>query len=143
MIARQNTSRKQYGLRALAVVLLILGGIGIYFGVHNFTIRAVGIAAIMASAYLARSSNGQSRSGLPVQSGEVDRPTMSGPGRLLWIVSLSLVPAVTGAWYLLHLDAVHGGHAVWPVYLFAGVALICALVWSLLVATISRGGSGT
>jgi len=142
MITRQNAQRRRYGLFVLAVILLLFGGVLIYMGSHNFAIRAVGLGVVMVSVYLVQASNVRNRSGLPEASGEVDLPTARTPGRLLWVVSVSLVPVVAGAWYLLHLDAVNGGQTAWPVYVFAGVAVVCAVVWGLLVAKIS-GGRGT
>lgn len=140
MITRQGGSRKQYGLRALAVILLLFGGVLIYIGSHNFAIRFVGLAVVMVSVYLVQASNVHNRSGLPEASGEVNRPiAATAPGRLLWMISLSLVPVVAGAWYLLHLDALNGGQTAWPAYLFAGVAVVCAVVWGLLVVSVSGG----
>ena len=56
MITRQGGSRKQYGLRALAVILLLFGGVLIYTGSHNFAIRFVGLAVVMVSVYLVQAS---------------------------------------------------------------------------------------
>jgi len=142
MITGQSAPRKQYGLLALAVVLLLLGGVVIYVGSHNFAIRAVGIAIVMASTYLVQFSNRHKRSGLPEVNGAVNDRNVKGQGRLLWIVSLSLVPVLAGAWYLLHLDAASGGKVAWPADVFAGIGLVCAVVWSLLIVRISGGYSG-
>jgi hypothetical protein len=137
MIALQNAPRNQRGLRVVSVILLVLGGIAIFMGSQNFVIRSVGLAFVMASVYLIQASKVRNRSGLPVAGGEIDNPNVSGgPGLLLWIASVSLVPILVCAWYLLHLDAANGGQEVWPVYVFAGVALICAVVWSLLGAKV-------
>jgi hypothetical protein len=142
MITRQNAPRKQYGLLALAVILLLLGGVVIYVGSRNFAIRAVGIAIVMASAYLVQVSNVHKRSGLPEANGVVNNRNVKAQGRLLWIVSLSLVPVLAGAWYLLHLDAANGGHLAWPADVFAGIGLVCAVVWGLLVVKILGVYSG-
>jgi hypothetical protein len=143
MTTLQNAPRKQYGLRVFAVILLLLGGVGIYIGSHNFPIRAVGIALVMASTYLIQVSNVRNPAGSPEASGVVSNSKVAkSPGRLLWIASLSLVPALAGAWYLLNLDAANGGHTAWPVDVFAGVGLVCTVVWSLLVVQIRRQGRG-
>ena len=137
MITGQNAPRKQYGLLALAAILLLLGGVVIYIGSHNFAIRAVGIAVVMASAYLVQTSNVRNRSGSTKPSGEVNnRKVANALGRLLWIVSVSLVPVLVGAWYLFYLDAANGGHVAWPADVLGGVVLVCAVVWGLLVAKI-------
>lgn len=88
MITRQNGSRARYGLRALAVILLVLGGIVIYIGSHNFTIRAVGVAIVMACSYLVQVSNVRNRSGLPDTSSGVNHQKVKTQGRLLWIFSM-------------------------------------------------------
>lgn len=142
MSTGQNAPGRRYGLLALALILILSGGIVIYIGSHNFAIRAVGIAIVMASTYLVQISNSQNRSKLSVASGEMSkRDTGSVVGRVLWIFSLSLLPILAGAWYMLHLDAVNGGQEAWPADLFAGVGLVCAVVWGLLVAKI-LGGRG-
>lgn len=140
MNTSQKIPRKRFGVVVLAVILLIIGGVLIYIGSHNFLIRAVGIAFVMASTYLIQISNARNRSAAPDASSEVNnRKTANAARRVLWIASVSLVPILAGAWYLLHLDAVKGGHTAWPAYLFAGIGLVCAVVWSLLIVMISRG----
>lgn len=133
-------TRKRYGLFVLAILLLLLGGAGIYVGSHNYPIRALGLVAIMASTYLVRISRVHDRSGLPDVSGSrIDLKIAKGPGRLLWIVSLALVPLLGAAYFLMHIDFVNGGQVAWPVDVFAGVALACAIVWSYLGAKILGG----
>jgi hypothetical protein len=65
-----------------------------------------------------------------------------GPGRLLWIISLALVPLLAAAFFLLHIDAVNGGHEAWPADVFGGVGLACAVVWGYLVAKLFGGRTG-
>jgi hypothetical protein len=133
----QNVTRKRYGSFVLAILLLLLGGVGIFVGSHNYPIRALGLVAIMASAYLVRISHVHDRSDLPEASGQgKDLKTAKGPGRLLWIVSLVLVPLLGAAFFLLHIDAVNGGHEAWPADVFAGIGLACAIVWGYLAAKI-------
>jgi hypothetical protein len=52
----------------------------------------------------------------------------------MWVIGIALVPLWGATYFCLHEDALHGYHAVWPVYLFAGVAIICALFWGYLLA---------
>lgn len=134
VIKSQNMAPKRYGLFVLAILLLVLGGVGIYFGSHNFPIRALGLTAIVASTYFVRISHVRDRSSLSHSTGQVIKVKTKGPGRLLWIVSLGLVPLLGGAFVLMHIDFVNGGHDAWPVYVFAGVVLVCAIVWSYLAA---------
>jgi hypothetical protein len=140
MITLQNAPRNQRGLRVVSVILLVLGGVFIFIGSHNFAVRAIGLGFVLACTYLIRISKDRSRAGLAAASGEVNKPNMTGvPGRLLWIVSVSLVPALVCAWYLLQLDAANGGKEAWPVDVFAGVGLVCAAVWSLLMVKVFGG----
>lgn len=133
----QNFTRKRYGLFILAILLLLLGGVGIYLGAHNYPIRALGLAAIMASAYLVRISHVHDRPDLLKSNGRgKDLKTTKGPGRRLWIVSLALVPLLVAALFLMYIDAVNGGNETWPVDVFAGVAVVCTIVWSYLAAKI-------
>lgn len=127
---------KRYGLLSLAILSLMLGGVGVYFGSHNFPIRVLGLAAIMASTYLVRLSRAYNRSGL-THRGTTHKIAEGGPGRLLWIVSLALVPLLGAAFFLMHIDYLNGGHEAWPVDVFGGIGLVCALVWSYLAAKIS------
>jgi hypothetical protein len=111
--------------------------VGIYLGSHNYPIRALGLVAIMASAYLVRISHVHDRPGVPEASGRgKDLKAAKGPGRLLWIVSLVLVPLLGAAFFLLHIDAVNGGHEAWLADVFAGIGLACAIVWGYLAAKI-------
>jgi hypothetical protein len=140
VITFQNVVRKRYVFLVLAILLLLLGGVGIYVGSHNYPIRALGVVAVMASAYLVRISHVHDRSGLPEASGRgTGFKTAKGPGPLLWIISLTLVPLLGAAFFLLHIDAVNGGHEAWPADVFAGVGLTCAVVWGYLVARIFGG----
>jgi hypothetical protein len=133
----QNVSGKRYGLFVLAILILLLGGVGIYVGSHNYPIRALGLVAVMASAYLVRISHVHDRSDSPEASGRgKNLKTVKSQGRLLWIVSLALVPLLGAAFFLLHIDAVNGGHEAWPADVFAGVVLACAVVWGYLAAKI-------
>jgi hypothetical protein len=135
--ASQNVTRKRYGLYVLAILLLLLGGVGIYVGSHSYPIRVLGLVALTASVYLARISRVHDRSDLSEARGRgKDLKTAKGPGRLLWIVSLALVPLLGAAYFLLHLDAVNGGHEAWPADVFAGVVLACAIVWGYLAVKI-------
>ena len=139
-VITSQKAAKRYGLFALAILLLMLGGVGIYFGSHNYPIRSLGIMAILASIYLVRISRVRGRSVFPEASGRTMELTTEGPGHWLWIVSLVLVPLLGAAFYLMHIDFANGGHEAWPVYVFAGVALACIIIWSYLAAFGWRAG---
>jgi hypothetical protein len=134
----ENFGRKRYGLFVLAILLLLLGGAGIYLGSDRYPIRALGLVSVMASVYLVRMSRVRDGSRLPQQANgwRTNPKATNGPGRLLWVASLALVPLLGAAFILLQIDAAHGGHEAWPADVFAGVALVCAIVWGFLVAKI-------
>jgi hypothetical protein len=126
---------RRYSLIVLAIVLLALGGVALFIGSHDSAMRPLGIGAILVSVYLVRISNSPSRS-VPGLGGELAFKTAKSPNRLLWIVSALLVPVSIGAVIYLLNDAAHGYHETLPVYVFAGVAVVCAAVWSSLVSTL-------
>jgi hypothetical protein len=135
----QNVSRKRHGLFVLALLLFLLGGVGIYFGSHNYLVRALGVVSVMAGAYLARISDVRDRSSAPRRAvSGLDLKTADGPSRFLWVISLAMVPLLVIALFLLHIDAVSGGHEAWPADIFAGIGFACAIVWGYLVMKILR-----
>ncbi len=130
----QEVTRKRHGLFVLAIVLLLLGGATFALGSHNFALRTVGLACVGGSVYLVRAS----------QVHEVDQrmrtETGKGPGRRMWMVGVVLLLMWGASYFFLYQDAQHGGHDVLPVYVFAGVGLACAVVWSYLLAKLVLGG---
>lgn len=131
----QDAAPKRYGLFVLAVLLLLAGGAALYVGSHNFALRILGLASIVASTYLVRASHVHGRSHLPAASDERSRPRA---GSVLWIVSIALLPVAGASYLYLYNDALHGSHEALPVYVFAGVGLACTLVWSYLISRIFR-----
>jgi hypothetical protein len=139
----QGAARKRYGLLVLSILLLLLGGVGVYLGSHNYPIRTLGLMGVMAGAYIFRISHVNDRSGsLEVSGRRPDLEKPNGPGRLLWIISLALVPLLGTALFLLHVDEVNGGHEAWPADLFAAIGLAAAIVWGYLVAKIIGARTG-
>jgi hypothetical protein len=56
------------------------------------------------------------------------------PGRVLLMVGIVFLVLAGVSWWFLYRDALHGYHEVWPVYLFAGVAIVCTGVWGAILA---------
>ena len=129
------TYHKTYGLRIASFLLLLLGGAALYLGHHNPAIGSLAGIAIVASVYLGRISR---RSDPFAGGGLRDSRATVRPGRWLWIVSLALLLLAAASLINLYSDALHGGHEVWPVDVFAGIALACAIVWSYLFMKIMR-----
>ena len=122
----QTTPRKRYGLYSLAILFLVLGAACFITGYRSFAIRSLGLVALMVSAYFVRISK--------VHASPVPAIRGKGSGRLAWTIAIALVPAAGMSYLYLHNDAIHGYHEALPVYVFAGVALACAIVWAYLVA---------
>lgn len=127
---------KRYALRALAVLLLLLSAAIFVLESHNFVIRSFGILVLLASVQIVRMSRAQNPS-----LGHVDLTASGGPGSVMWFVGVALLVLAGVSYWLMYLDAFHGGHAVWPVYLFAGVVSVGAGVWSYIVTKLVRLGS--
>ncbi len=139
MIMPQGVPRKRYGLFVLAVLVLLSGGMALAVGSHDYTIRSLGLVAVLASTYLLRISNVHTRSASPVASRQgADFKPIKSPGRLVWAVGVALVPILGVSFRYLYNDAVHGGHTALPVYVFAGVIVACASFWSYLLSRILR-----
>jgi hypothetical protein len=128
--------RKKFGLFALAMILLTAAGVAMVRGFNNFTMRSLALVACIASIYLVRASGVHSRS-LPVTNGQrTESIAKKGPGRAMWIIGAALVPVAAASYLYLYEDAHHGHRQILAVYLFAGVAMLCTLVWSYLASQI-------
>jgi hypothetical protein len=134
-VPQQDVRRKRYGLFALAILLLVTGGAVLFVGMKNFEIRSLGLVACIASVYLIRISNVRAQPSLAMTSGEAEDSKAGRKGtRLMWIIGAALVPVAGGSFFYLYQDGVHGYHDTLPVYIFAGVAVLCTVVWSYLVS---------
>lgn len=136
----QPSPKKRYGLYSLAILMLVLAAIALYFGTHNFPIRSLGLAAIMVSSYLVRASK--------VRPQQTYSPIVTVPGadvaaanryvRFLRILSSGLTALAVLSFLLMCNDTVtNDGKEVWPAYLFAVFALLCAGAWAALVAKLT------
>ena len=54
----------------------------------------------------------------------------------MWTVGVALLLLAGASFFYLYQDALHGYQEALPVYVFAGVGLACALVWSYLVSKV-------
>ncbi len=137
----QTGGQKRYGLFMLATFLLLLGGVAMFLGLHNFAIRGLAAVCLIVSAYLVRISTPRARPTLGNATGQgrdantADAGTKERPSRPIWTVGVVSLLLVGGSSFYLYLDALHGYHDVLPVYLFAAAALVCALVWSYIIGS--------
>jgi hypothetical protein len=134
-VPQRDVRRYRYGLFALAILLLVTGGAALFVGMKNFGIRSLGVVACIASVYLIRISNVRMRPPLAMTSGGAQDPKAGRKGtRLMWILGAALVPVAGASFFYLYQDGLHGYHDTLPVYVFAGVAVLCTVVWSYLVS---------
>lgn len=127
-----GTLRKRYALRALAILLVLVAAASFVLGSHNFIIRSFGLLALLAGAQLARMSRAQSPA-----FGRPDLTGSSWPGRVVWLLGLGVLVLAGLSFWLLYVDALHGGHAIWPIYVFAGVALACVGIWGYIASKLA------
>lgn len=135
MIVPPNVPARKFVLFVLAILLLALGGIALVFGANLPGIRSLGALACILSAVCVRKSNLSVRllAGNTTTNQE-DPPAVKRPGKAIWIISIVLLPVLGISFVFLYNDAATGYHQTWPVYLFAGLGLVCTLCWSYLVS---------
>jgi len=135
MISQQNP-RKRWGLFILASVLVLAGIATLYLRPDDFSFQMLALVAFVVSTRVVRLAV-RSRPG-SFGGQTADSEVIKRPGRLLWTVSIAmLVPAGLSTLFL-YVDALGGYHDVWPVKVFAVVAVACTLVWSYLAYKLAR-----
>lgn len=137
MTSLEGIPRKRYGLFVLAILMLLGGAAALFFAwssftrrIEDFVIWLLGLLMIVASTYLVRISNVRARPGAVAVG---DRASKR-PGALLWLMGAASVIALAISYHYLYRDALGGYHEVWPVDVFAAVALISASVLAYLVS---------
>lgn len=111
---------------------------------HPFA-RGLGMVGVVVSAYLVRASKkmaGPARpiGTLPTSQPSIDRlPNVSdGPGTVAWILAAVAVIAIIVSYWLMHRDALNGGHQAWPADAFAGSAFFAAIVFGYIGAKLTQ-----
>jgi len=129
--------KRKSGLFMLAIFFLLLAGVALVMGSNNVGIRSMAMLAVVISVYCVRVSNIHVDPDSVITTSQQTRFKLPArPSGSLWIVSLILLPAFGLSFFWLYRDAAQGYHQFWPVYCFAGVAVVCALCWSCLVASL-------
>lgn len=120
--------------RLSALFLLGAGALALYFGRHNFPIRAIGLIAIMSTVVLARSPQG------PLSIAEQkNRPP---PLNILhWAIAILLTGASALSYRILWVTGHDGSTSIWPVYAFAGAVLIAGAYWAALLTRLQEAGT--
>jgi hypothetical protein len=134
----QAAPQKRYGVFSLSIALLLLGVVGVVVGSRNYLLRLLGLLAIVGSTQLVRISKVQVS---PPSTATIDLDADTEGkkfSRVMWIVGIALLPMIGFAYLCLYEDALHGYHQAWPLYVFTGVGLACAVVWPYLLTRILR-----
>lgn len=131
-----------------AIAVDILGILGNYPLVGN-GVGAIGAVIVFTGVYLMKVSNVHglidvlTRGGKDDDSASIRRPRLLStrpapktkrPGPVIWAMGVATLAAVGISYFYLQEAALHNGHQVMPVYVFAAAALICAVVWGVLLA---------
>ncbi|MES1190871.1 MAG: hypothetical protein ABUS47_07315 [Steroidobacter sp.] len=135
MTTLKEVMRKRYYLFAIALVLLVSGGVALFWGVSSFPIRSVGLIACVISAYLVRMSNMSIRpSKTSIESSPSELTKQSRTKLIMWAVGVAILIILGVAYHALYKDALHGYQETFPVYFFTGAALVCAVYWGYLIS---------
>jgi hypothetical protein len=128
---RKLSGKTRLGLRVFEIVLLMLGGVGLYVGRDYVAIQFLGYLAL-----------GIGLMGIPARTynGPADavfgRPRQ--PGLWLWIVSIVSVLLALGSYLYMYSDQARGGEEHWPIYLTLSLFLLCLLCWFVLLQGLER-----
>ena len=129
MILPSDRSAKNYIAFAVALILLLLGGIGIFIFADYFIPRCLSIIAIMVSMNFLRVAKTPAHSPILAPKRRFPLP------RAVWIIGLVLLLIDCGSGYVMYLDATHGYHYAWPLYLFIASSVCSIPVFSYIFVT--------
>ena len=130
-ISLNAPNKRRHGLFALAILLLLLAVPAFIVGWNNTPLRTLSMMLLVFSVYCVRLSRSDSATIANRQTGQY---LGTRPSQAIWIASITLLLVLGMSSVFLYRSAVQGYHEGWPVYLFAGVAMACALVWGYLVS---------
>jgi len=135
----QGNPKKNYGLFALAIVLLIAGLVinVVYF--RDFPLRSFGLLIFIGGVFLVRLSNVHDiKAGRFTASQTVNASGRKRPGFIAWALSFACAVAIALSYICMRNDALAGGHEAWPAYAFAASAVVAAVVWGYVVAKLVK-----
>jgi hypothetical protein len=136
-----RVNEKRYGLFAVGFVIILAGIVAMFFWSRYF-----GPVVLLAGVYLVKVSKVQGLGDLLTRGGEhggtemISRPSAAAgnrPSAMMWVTGVFLLLVVGISYFILHEDAVHGGHQAWPADLFAFTGLVCGLYWSYLITKLT------
>lgn len=129
---------KFYALRALAVLLGLFAGAIFILRPPGFGLHLLAFLAIFIGLWIVRRSNASVWRARGDVLSEWSSNKAGRVGPLAWILVAASLLVCGATYFLMYLDALHGGKEVWPVYAFAGAGLTLVLTLGNLIARISR-----
>ena len=128
MILPPDRSAKNYIAFAAAAILLLFGGIGLFIFAHYFVLRCLSIIAIMASTHFTRVAKTPAHSLLRPERRLPLTRALRMAGSILLIIDCCSA-------YAMYLDATHGYHHAWPLYLFFAGGVCSIPVFGYILAS--------
>lgn len=130
---------KFYAQRGLAVVFIAIAGTAFLLRPDSFAIHTLGLLAIVVSLWLVRRSNAGVRRAQGLTFVNWSRTAANRRvGPLAWTLTGASLFACGLFYFLMYVDAVHGGKEAWPAYGFAGAGLAAAVAVGYVVMKLSQ-----
>lgn len=141
MTIPREVRTKFYGLRSLALILMIFGAALFLLRPHDFSFRSLAIVAVLVGAWVGRQANlSASRAkGLVMPNSSFEGSFAKQLDRTspwVWILTGLSLAACVVCYYLMYLDQLNGGKEVWPVWAFFVAAIALTLSSSYAVMKI-------
>ena len=114
---------------AFAIISLLVGIVIVMIGYNNFVVRSFGLLFVMLSAQLVRISKDRGHE-LKYVDQNLTPDVHSGPSRNAKILCLASGIAFAISFIFLYNDSANGSKQIWPVYTFAGCAVVFAVLWA-------------
>ncbi len=131
------------GRRAAQVVFFGACAVGVLVMLKypsSIAARAAALGGMGAAFAVARSltAGKGGRGGRAGSSAPAGTPPRPRPSRWLWGAAAGFTGGAAASYWLLLIDQRHGGHALWPLYLFIGFVVAGAAASSVLAAKLTR-----
>ncbi len=146
MSGSNQVYKKRYGVFALAVVVILAGIAAMFIWRNDFVLNFVGLLLMVVGVYLVKVSDVRGlrdvvtrgkKHGDSIITNSPYPAATNRPSPTMWVVGVILLVATGISYYLLHEDALNGGHEAWPVYLFGAVGVACVVFWSYLLTKLT------
>lgn len=134
-----NKLKNNSGLYVIGVTLLIGGAAVIFIGFNDSLIRSAGVGLCLISSYLIRISSTNRMRKISSERGQ--NPHIFGRkplGYFVWALGLASALSFVISFIYLYKDAIDGYQQIWPLYVFFGSTISCALVWGYIVVRLRQ-----